>query len=390
MKKDNKILFMTHRMSNGGAERIMSYIINGFHDEYEKYLLLDNRTENEYKCDCNVISINLRKSSSVFGKILNNIKRYLKTKSIKKELNIEKTISLLDNPNIINILTKQKDKVIISVRNCKSEESLGRGKLKKILLKKIYMKADEIIAISEGVKLDLVTNYGIDNEKIRVIYNPINIKNININLSEEIEDEFKYIFDGKTVINVGRLTEQKGQWHLIKAFSKVVKKIPNAKLIILGEGELRSELEKLINRMNLDKNVYLLGFQKNLFKYVKKADLFVLSSLYEGFGNVILEAMACGIPVISTDCNYGPREILYPSSSVISNISNVEYGEFGILVPKLSRKFIKELEVEEEVLADCIIENLLNNDKLCEYKKKLERRVLDFDYDRIVKEWIEL
>jgi glycosyltransferase involved in cell wall biosynthesis len=115
--------------------------------------------------------------------------------------------------------------------------------------------------------------------------------------------------DGPLVVACGRLKPLKGFAHLIEALAEVRKSVP-AHLWIVGEGDERASLERKIRRLGLQSCVRLLGFRQNPYMYMAAADVFVLSSLYEGFGNVIVEAMACGTPVVATDCPYGPREII--------------------------------------------------------------------------------
>ena len=123
----------------------------------------------------------------------------------------------------------------------------------------------------------------------------------------------------KHIVAMGRLTKQKAFSDLITAFGNVLHDIP-ARLTILGEGELRPELEKQISEANLENYVDLPGFINNPWHIIKSADLFILSSHWEGFGNVIVEAMACGTAVIATDCNYGPSDI-------------IDEGKDGLLLP---------------------------------------------------------
>ena len=123
---------------------------------------------------------------------------------------------------------------------------------------------------------------------------------------------------------------------LIRAFSKVAEKNENINLAILGQGELKEDLEKLVAEYNLQDRVFLLGFQSNPFKYVSKSSVFVLSSLFEGLGNVVLEALACNVPIISTDCKSGPREILAPGTSLDKKIESAETNEYGILIPVMN------------------------------------------------------
>lgn len=386
MNKEN-ILFIIHHMSNGGAERTMSYLTLGFEEQkYNKILVVDNRKEIEYDFNAKIISLDLYTASNLFYKILNNLIRMYKIFIIKRKYKIKKSISLLENPNVINILTKRNDRVIVSVRNCKSKEEKKLSNIRKKLIQLIYNRADKIIAISEGVKLDLIDCYNINENKIEVIYNTIDTNFIEAKKNMEIEDEIKNIFEYPVLINSGRLTEQKGQINLIRAFKKVVDYNSKINLIILGQGEMEATLRKEISKLNLEKNIHLLGYKDNPFKYISKSNIFILSSLYEGFGNVLLEALACGTPVISTDCKYGPREILSPGTSIEVDIDSIEYGEYGILIPNFEHDVTKN----EELLASVIIEMLNNQELYNSYKNKISKRVEDFNYTNTINKWKKL
>ena len=131
--------------------------------------------------------------------------------------------------------------------------------------------------------------------------------------------EFQELFSFPVVINVARLEEQKGQEYLIRSFVRIKKEIPLTKLVILGEGHLEHKLRDLAKGLGLEQDVVFLGWQKNPFKFLAYSKVFVLSSLWEGFPNTLLEAMALGLPVISTDCPSGPNEI-------------IKHGENGFLI----------------------------------------------------------
>ena len=191
--------------------------------------------------------------------------------------------------------------------------------LMRALIKLSYPLASGIICVSQGVKKDLCEIGKLSDDSVKVIYNPaatgVSLKKLVPNHCNELWGEgFNY-----HILTVGRLTIQKDHETLIRAFKLLQKKI-NAKLVILGEGPLRHELECLVKKFKLDDSVSLPGFVIDPYPWFHTADIFVLSSLWEGFGNVIVEALECGLPVISTDCPSGPSEIL-------------QEGLFGRLVP---------------------------------------------------------
>ncbi|MPM31345.1 N-acetylgalactosamine-N,N'-diacetylbacillosaminyl-diphospho-undecaprenol 4-alpha-N-acetylgalactosaminyltransferase [bioreactor metagenome] len=394
--KEGNVAFIIHTLSNGGAERIMSYLTQNYSTAENKYLIVYHRSEVEYDFSGELISLDIAPSNNVFGKILNYLKRIYKLRRLKDELNIKKSISMLDSPNIINILSKRKDKVIISLRNHKSKEYSG---LKKLIYRKIikflYNKADKIIAISKGVADDLIENFKLDKTKINIIYNPVDKIKIQSLMHEKIIEEhiLNEFKKNKIVINSGRLSYQKGQWHLIKVFKKIAENNNGVKLAILGKGELEQELKELVKSLGLSEKVIFLGYQENPFKYIYKSDIFVLSSLYEGFGNVIVESMACRVPVISTDCKSGPKEILSSENLRNYDEDKINYLDYGVLVPCFKDEKINydsELSNEEEYLYKAIIDMLDDSNKIEYYKINGEKRLDDFSLIKIVSKWEEL
>ncbi|MCK9455650.1 glycosyltransferase, partial [Sulfurimonas sp.] len=176
-----------------------------------------------------------------------------------------------------------------------------------------------------------------------------------------------------TFITVGRVDSGKNHKLLVEAIKDI-----DAKLYIVGDGELRSALEEQIRELNLKDKVVLLGRQSNPYKYLAKADCFVFSSLYEGFPNVLIEALACGLPVISGDCQSGPREILAPESDVKIQLKDeVEFAEYGILVPLNSVEKLKE--AMNKIMTS---EDLRNR-----YKEKAQQRARGFDVKKIIKQY---
>jgi glycosyltransferase involved in cell wall biosynthesis len=179
----------------------------------------------------------------------------------------------------------------------------------KYLLKVLNRYADEIIAVSQGVADDYASCMSLEKDRIKVIFNPA--------VSPEIFRKAETLpchkwftpKDGPVVLAVGRLTREKDYPTLVKAFRIVRRKI-NARLIILGEGEERTAIERLIQTEGLANSVSMPGYMENPFSFMRHADVFVLSSKWEGFGMVLAEAMALGTPVVSTDCPGGPAEIL--------------------------------------------------------------------------------
>ncbi|SFV67558.1 Glycosyl transferase, group 1 [hydrothermal vent metagenome] len=215
-----------------------------------------------------------------------------------------------------------------------------------------FNRSDNVIGISQGVCENL-SKLGV--KKCQTIYNPAVFSEILKLAEKKVDFEFKK----KTFIAVGRLVKQKNFSLLIDAFAQVKKQL-DCQLIILGEGELETKLEKQIKKLNLEDDIHLLGFVDNPFYFMKNADVFVLSSLWEGFGNVVAESLALGTQVVSTNCPSGPSEIL-------------EDGKYGFLV-----------EVNNsEKLASAMLNALENPID----EKLLIKRSLDFRIEEIAKQY---
>ena len=236
-------------------------------------------------------------------------------------------LSAMDHVNVVAILarllTQVNMRLVVSVRNTISisfsQAASRRVRLLPILMRLFYPLADSLVAISRGVADDLSHTIGLHRERIEVIYNPVDIHNLNEKAEAEINHGLINTAGPPFLLGAGRLSPQKDFATLIQAFAVLRRKRP-VRLMILGEGDLREELEVLVRKLDIEDAVELPGFVDNPFVYMKHAAVFILSSRWEGFGNVLIEAMACGTPVISADCPSGPAEIL-------------ENGKWGRLVP---------------------------------------------------------
>ena len=210
-------------------------------------------------------------------------------------------------------------KVIVTERLATSRD-LGRSgrlkdKLLPLLMRRAYLRADAIVAVSRGAAEDLARLLRISCDRVRVIYNPTLDGGIVEKAAAPVEHPWFADKQIPIVISAGRLTGQKDFATLLRAFAEV-RAETRAKLVILGEGADRGELERLAERLGIRENVAFPGFVDNPCTYIAKADLFVLSSIYEGMPNALIEALAVGIPAISTDCPSGPREVL-PADALV-------------------------------------------------------------------------
>lgn len=378
--KEKKILFLIDSLKfGGGTEKVLSLLANYLSIYYNITVLTINDYEDKYLLRrANYFSLkeNLKTSSKLvkFLKIP-NIMMILKIYKLIKTTSPEILISFTTYVNLLTILTKflfnLKIPLIISVRCNPLLQYKEEGKSLNILIKLLYRLkvVDKIVTVSEGVNSILQNNYRIKGEKLITIYNGTEIEKIRKLSKEEISEYHEVFYDKNSIkfINFGRISREKGHKYLIHAFYIVKSKIPNVKLIIIGDGPLKNEIKALINKLNLKEDILLIGFQKNPFKYIGLSDIFILSSSYEGFPNSIIEVLACGLPIISTDCKMGPKEIL----------GNNKYG----ILTKVDNPH--DLALKMEFLAqNPRVQKILTN-------KSLER-VKIFDIKIFINKWIGL
>ena len=341
----NNLSILIYSLASGGAEKVVSILLNELNSRYNITLVLMNDTI-FYDIPSSITVIYLKNSDPKESGIIKLLKLPIlayEYKQICKDLDINISLSFMNRPNYINILSRLMGnnlKILVSERIAPSQE-YGENRLKDkisiFLIKYLYPKADLIIPNSIGIKLDLISKFSINKNKIRVIYNPIDIEKINYLKNNIIKNNMLRF----TFITIGRLEKQKNHQLMIEAFSKIDDS--NTQLIIIGEGKLRDELEDQITKLNLNNRIILLGRELNPYKYLNKADCFILSSNYEGFPNVLLEALSCNLPIISTDCISGPREILAPKSNISERIlSKNEFTEYGVLVPLSNQKLLSQ------------------------------------------------
>lgn len=226
-------------------------------------------------------------------------------------------VSALPHANLVALwavaFSNWKMPVVLTEHNNLSKTSLHASRrtapILPILMRCFYPRADAIVAVSSGVARELITCLRLDPERIQVIYNPIVCPNILRKADEPVSHPWLLEKRDKVILAAGRLTKQKGFDTLLRAFAVVRRTIP-AKLIILGEGEERKSLHNLAVQLGIGDDVDMPGFADNPYSYMRAADVFVLSSRWEGLGSVLVEALAVGTAVVSTDCPHGPSEIL--------------------------------------------------------------------------------
>jgi len=320
--------------------------------------------------------------------------QWVKLEHYAKNLGIDLIISLMERANILNLIQNSVKSRIISIRTHTSMMMAAKSPLKRFLVRGSYERllnrADKVVFNSVESKHDFLRFYGINSGKLEVVYNFCDVNRLRSMAKEPIPENLKGAFEGTTVITCGRLSRQKGQWHLIRAFKRVRENIKDVRLIILGKGPLENDLISLCKDSKIMDRVYLPGFVQNPMSLIRRAGLFVMPSLWEGFPNALLEAMAVGTPVVSTDCMSGPRELMSPDSNPENKTDVLERTACGFLIPPLDGKFRSagiRLSPSENLLADAMEEMLQNGEYHGKCSEAVKTRAMDFSPERVLVSW---
>lgn len=393
-----KMAFMIGSLTGGGAERVamnlVAHINKMFGDSVSCDLIVLNKT-GDYQYDGPVIYINdTYESNNLFKKALYHFYLYAKKlKALKAHKGYDMVISFTTLPNIVNIRSKGKEKCVISIRNY---TSLNLSSKQQSRIKRYYNKADQVVAVSEVCREDMIENFGIASNKISVIYNPYDVESIHSKMLLPLQPEDAQLFENKkTLVAVGRISKQKAFWRTIKALAVLKDKYEDLQLVILGKelsGNVQTELlETLIAKYELEDRVKLLGFKHNPYQYMYHSDIYVLSSNFEGFPNSLAEGMACGLPVVSVNCLTGPLEILAPKWYGIEDVEEVDEAEYGILVQRYNAdESLMDINDGDKHLAVAIERLLENKQKYDDYKIKATERIESFHVRQIVGQWLRL
>jgi GalNAc-alpha-(1->4)-GalNAc-alpha-(1->3)-diNAcBac-PP-undecaprenol alpha-1,4-N-acetyl-D-galactosaminyltransferase len=299
MATTKKILFFISSMNAGGAERVASSLLNWWAKRGDQiFLATMAEGASFYELDANIhhIELGLRKEShNIFKAVINNLSRVKKIREIIKKINPDIIISFMTSTNNLVILACSflRFPLIISERTIKMAPANSMSM--NILRRLLYNKADCLVTQTSADRL----NYNFVNN-VQVIPNPVFIAEDKVDIEAQKD---------KIILAVGRFNKYKGFDVLIRAFSEIKDK-KGFKLLIIGDGELKIELQNLVSQLNIQKYADLIPNQKSIYDYYRKASIFVLASKYEGFPNTLIEAMASGCACVSFDCPYGPREII--------------------------------------------------------------------------------
>ena len=401
-----RLLLLIPNLGLGGAQRV-------FHDhsvelakEYEvTEVVFNEEGGNLYPSGNELVSLEVAGGGGAFDKIRNFGRRVARLGALKRRSKADICISHLEGADYVNLLSKGAGKVMLCIHGSKLHDGNIRGPVgwlrKKVLMPGLYNRADRIITVSRDINPELIEEFGVRLEKIQTINNYFEVAQIEAKALEPLAPAEQAVYDAAPVlITSGRLTAQKNQALLLDSFA-ALRRRRSAQLVFVGDGELRQELTAHARGLGLrvyeawegepltpNYDVYFMGLQQNPFKYLSRAALFVFPSAWEGFPMALGEAMICGLPVVSTDCPTGPREMLAPATSKpAAPIRRAERAAYGVLMPMLNHPptLAADLQTWTETLAQ-LLDNATERQRLGQLARQ---RMQDFTREKIFQQWIQ-
>lgn len=373
----NNISILINSLEGGGAERVVTHLIKYLSSKNLNVILVLISDNILFDIPKGVKVLYLKKAVAneiVILKFLQIPWLAYKYSTLLKKNQISVSISFLARSNYINIISgvfAGNSRKIISERSFPSQQygdASIQSKVNNFLIKKLYPKAHLIISNSLGNAKDLEENYKIDRNNIHTIYNPIDLTAI-----DKVKSLKGFMNpDFINFITVGRFDTSKNHSFLIDVIEKLDRK--DVRLYIFGEGKLRPVLQDKIEKLDLSNQIFLMGFAQSPFQYMKVSDAFLFGSKSEGFPNVLLEALASSLPIISTNCKSGPNEILF---NKIIEIDSFKVAELGILVPLNN--------LSEYVKA---VRFFLDNRSLFfDFEIKVQKKLSNYTFDKVLNEY---
>ncbi len=354
-----KLLILVPCISYGGLENVAITTAETLCDRYEVTLLYFYSSEKEIPTDIPKICLNVPYSLNLLGQIKVMLKRHVAICRYKKQLKPDICLAVGKVASISNILSKGRERCIASLHGY---TDIPRSKPIAFATKLLFGRADKTICVSKALAEEYIAATGMARDKIVACANPFDIPDL-IAKSNAVADA-PVLQGSPKLFAFGRLVAGKNFELALEAVALLKDEYPDLCLSIAGDGEHQEALQAMVADLGIAEQVVFLGMLGNPFATLRQADLLLNPSWNEGFCNAVVESFLCGVPVIATDCKVGPRENIAPSSDIMKIATEVEYAEFGVLLPpSYESDSIAERSAKAAVLAQAT-RTLLQDDAL--------------------------
>lgn len=401
MAEKRKLMLISPMLHQGGFERVCITTARLLEPYFDITIVIFNSANIAYNVEgLHIVDIHMGAQKGKIKKLFNIIRRSHKVKQLKKELQPDIAYSFGPSANMVNAFSKTgKEKVWLGLRNYTDVEETVKIRL--------FVKlADLIICCSKEIEKELKNKFRFN--KTAVLYNLYDVDAIR----KEAEEKEPFLPWGETdaegrrircLVSMGRDDDMKGFWHMVKVFFLVHERIPESRLILMGAGSF-ANYRKMAEELKITDAIYFAGMQKEPYKYLKKGEVYLLTSLNEGFPNALVEGMSLCLAAVSVNCMTGPAEILqekgdtselnalFKKQTAEGKIPVLE-GDYGILVPVMDKERnlnAGDISKEEKNMADIVVKLLQDQEKLAKYRKASAARAQIFTYESYVEQFLKL
>lgn len=380
------IAILIPELGGGGAQRVAQILGNYYVDRGDKvfYFLQDTNAKQDYRVKGKIVRTSIQScmvGSNDVWRMLRLLKSSQQMRKLKRQYQIDVAISFMEESNYINVLSKGREKVFVRVCTILSKRKDMTGFLyKKGIVRFFYSRADRVVVMSDYAREEMQGYYGVPQKKLIKIPNGV-IKN------KAEKDDLEWEYGTKTIVCMGRLDEVKQQERIIRAFSYVADRESQARLIVLGKGPKLNYLRKLCIRYRIDDKVSFIGFTDQTTYYLRHSKAFVMASKVEGFPNSMIEAMECGVPIITTDSPGACAEIV---GKEINRIDSIVLCQYGILTPAMPDEKLLDDQplIKQEIELGEAMLKVLTDDKIYEkYRERSLKRAQMYSLDRVIRKW---